>query len=144
MNAKINGVDSKMFILIEGYAGTPSNLYGSNKQHSKSIIDINEIDYDILELDCEGSEIEILNNLIKKPRHIIVEMHPIYRKININDFLSGMSLKGYELVKVYTVNGNEVPNEEIYRYFTSDTIVQIKERKIPYGDGLLVLNFRQR
>ena len=49
-------------------------VYGSRK--SKLQIDADSLpDCDLLELDCEGAEIQILKNLTKLPRIIIVETH---------------------------------------------------------------------
>ena len=85
-NARLNEADFSKFILIEGFVGKPTNVYGSENQKSTNTVDINKFDFDVLELDCEGSEIEILEELTARPRHIIVEMHPVYRGIDIVDF----------------------------------------------------------
>lgn len=140
-NAKLNGIDLFKFQLIEGYAGNPNNIYGEHNQYSSKMIDINQFKFDVLELDCEGSEIEILSSLKIKPRHIIVEMHPMYRDVNIDDFLDNIKKKGYSLGKIYTVNGELIQNSEINNYFTSEFIQMMLDQKVNYGDGLLVLNF---
>jgi hypothetical protein len=99
------------------------------------------MDFDILELDCEGSEIEILQDLTARPRHIIVEMHPMYHDIDIVDFLEMMKSKGYILANIYTVNGDVVISEEIQMFFEYEKIQQMINFKLDWGDGLLVLNF---
>lgn len=88
-NAKLNNIDFSRFELIEGYAGNPTNVYGEYNQQSTEFIDINKLKFDVLELDCEGSEIEILHDLSIHPRHIIVEMHPMFRNIDISNFWKG-------------------------------------------------------
>jgi hypothetical protein len=140
-NARLNELDFSKFKLIEGFVGNPTNIYGSDNQITTKIIDINHMDFDILELDCEGSEIEILQNLTARPRHIVVEMHPMYRDIDIVDFLEMMKSKGYILANIYTVNGDVVISEEIQMFFEYEKIQQMINFKLDWGDGLLVLNF---
>jgi cellulose biosynthesis protein BcsQ len=143
-NAKLNGINFSMFELIEGYTGNPIHVYGEHGQHSKKMIDINNKDFDVLELDCEGSEIEILRDLLVRPRHIIVEMHPMNREININKFLEQMKNKGYKLGKIFTVNGDSVIINNLDNYFSTEFIDKMKNNEISWGDGLLVLNFTLR
>jgi hypothetical protein len=140
-NARLNEADFSKFILIEGFVGKPTNVYGSENQKSTNTVDINKLDFDVLELDCEGSEIEILEELTARPRHIIVEMHPVYRGIDIVDFLEMMKSKGYILADIYTVNGDVVIFEEIQMFFEYEKIQQMIDFKLDWGDGLLVLNF---
>lgn len=140
-NTKLNGIDSSKFELIEGYAGNPTNIYGQHNLQSTRIIDINKMKFDILELDCEGSEIEILRGLYVRPRHIIVEMHPMYRDLNINIFLDEMQSKDYILEKIYTVNGDLVSYDNLDKYFRSEFIEKMVKNDLEWGDGLLILNF---
>jgi hypothetical protein len=140
-NARLNEVDFSRFKLIEGFVGNPTNIYGTDNQKTTKNIDINQMDFDILELDCEGSEIEILQDLTARPRHIIVEMHPMYRDIDIVDFLEMMNSKRYMLANIYTVNGDVVIPEEIKMFFEYEKIQRMIDFKLPWGDGLLVLNF---
>jgi hypothetical protein len=92
-------------------------------------------------LDCEGSEIEILLDLTARPRHIIVEMHPMYRDIDIIDFLEMMKSKGYILACIYTANGDVLISESIQVFFEYEKIQQMIDFNLDWGDGLLVLNF---
>jgi hypothetical protein len=140
-NAKLNGVESSKFTLIEGYVGDPYNIYGKKNEQSTKKIDINEFKFDVLELDCEGSEIEILSNLIVRPRHIIVEMHPMYRDIDIDDFLQSMNNKGYKIANIYTTYGDIICLENINKYFEKEKIKQMKKLEMDLGDEILVLNF---
>lgn len=139
-NARLNGIDVLKYNLILGYAGIPTNVYRRNQNNIGNFIDINMLDIDILELDCEGSEIEILTGLTARPRHIIVEMHPMFRDIDIDDFLSMMKSKGYILTKTFTVNGDLVSNNDISRFFSKEIIDSMKKKKLDWADGLLVLN----
>lgn len=140
-NARLNGIDFSKFELIAGYAGKPTNIYGNQNQQSTNFIDINKMKFDVLELDCEGSEIEILRDLSVRPRHIIVEMHPSARDINISIFLLEMKSKCYKLEKIYTVNGELVFRKHMDVYFRNEHIEKMVNQDIKWGDGLLVLNF---
>jgi hypothetical protein len=54
---------------------------------------INTLDFSVLKSDCERPEIEILNSLIARPKNIIIEMHPIFKNIDSNEFLDSMEIK---------------------------------------------------
>jgi hypothetical protein len=140
-NAKLNGIDISKFKLIEGYAGNPDHVYGDRQQQSARMIDINFLHFDVLELDCEGSEIEVLHDMTVRPRHIIVEMHPHYRDINIITFLEEMENKGYKLGKIFTVYGESININSLESYFRPEFIEKMKNNELRYGDGLLILNF---
>lgn len=64
---------------------------------------------DILQLDCEGAEVRILEELEIRPRAIVVETHGKYGapKIAVEDALSNL---GYEIVDI----GSENPDAGIY------------------------------
>lgn len=141
-NANLNGIDSTMYELIEGFVGNPDNVYGKLTQHSSRFIDINQMNFSVLELDCEGSEVEIIRDLTVKPRNIIVELHPMYRSIDIDEFLDSMRIKGYKLYKAYTVNGDQVMFKNIKNHFKIPFINLMKDFKMDWGDGLIVFNFK--
>ena len=54
---------------------------------------------DILELDCEGSELDILQNLQIRPRVIIVESHGMYDS-TAQDVIDGLESLGYEVKSI--------------------------------------------
>ena len=143
MNAALNGVEENKYILINKFAGIPTNVYNSQSGNDVTMIDINELEFDVLELDCEGSEIEILESLKVNPRHIIVEMHPMFRKIDLDKFLSMMETKNYELAFVYSVFGDEIDKDNIRSYFSDDHIISMMKYRVSWGDGLLVFNFNR-
>jgi len=53
-------------------------------------------DFDLLEMDCEGSELDILNNLIQRPRVIILEVHP--PEVSVKKVESTLDEYNYEIV----------------------------------------------
>jgi hypothetical protein len=121
-NARLNGVDLSKFKLIEGYVGNPTNIYGSENQKTTKLIEINHMDFDILELDCEGSEVEILKDLTARPRHIIVEMHPNLRDLDFNSLVSHVcNTLGYSIASIYNVGGKSISLNS-YQYYFSDIV----------------------
>lgn len=140
-NAKLNKINSAKYKLINGYGGTTdSHIYGAENKISKEFIDINKIKFDVLELDCEGAELNILSNLTAKPRHIIVETHPSLVSIDYNEFSNLMTSKGYFLNFAYTVFGQKVPFKNIPSYFSQERISVLRQG-IDWGNNLLVLTF---
>jgi hypothetical protein len=55
--------------------GPALGVYGDSGE-AMSISPADLPDVDVLEMDCEGAEVEILSNLSLRPRVIIVEVHP--------------------------------------------------------------------
>lgn len=53
-------------------------------------------DFDVLEMDCEGAELKILNELTQQPRVIIVEVHP--PEVAEKDVRSILQELNYEIV----------------------------------------------
>jgi|GEM_PF-1776495 len=70
---KLNGVENKVDVR-HAIVGPHISLMGGGEEGEN--IQPSELpECDVLELDCEGSEIEILNNLHHHPRAIFVESH---------------------------------------------------------------------
>lgn len=117
-NIKINNLNQNKFEIINAYAGNiVFNSYGTS---SKEIIDINDFDFDVLEMDCEGSELSILQSLYKNPKYIIVELHPWlfdhhYR--DFDNFLHYMMSKGYQYHFSYGQNGDYLDISYARKYY---------------------------
>lgn len=74
--AKKNGVGVGLKI-CHGLVGPPIGVY--HEDYSAPSVSLDELeDIDVLELDCEGSEKHIIQNLKFLPRYIIVESHGVY------------------------------------------------------------------
>lgn len=74
--AQLNGVEDRIKV-HHAIVGTAINLRGKARgadQVSPSKLP----DCDILELDCEGTEVEILDRLDIRPRRLLVETHGMY------------------------------------------------------------------
>lgn len=140
-NAKLNYVSDEQYKIIEGFAGNSKGVYGDKSQISKRMVDINEYDVDVLELDCEGSEIELLENLKIHPKYIIVEMHPTKIVINIQEVLRNLKNKGYVLVEAKNVAGANIELGKLNEFFDSKNVIKKIEGKQSSGEILPVLLF---
>jgi hypothetical protein len=106
-NIDLNNIDSKMYEILNAFAG--KEVFESYGESSNNNIDINNYDYDVLEMDCEGSELSILSSLSKRPRNIIVELHPRHFSQEYKDFdvfVALMETKGYKYQFAYGHNGD--------------------------------------
>ncbi len=56
--------------------GPHIDVYGGDFANADSVAPDEIPDCDVMELDCEGSEVEILRSMTIRPRAIIVEIHP--------------------------------------------------------------------
>ena len=74
-----NSVDERVTV-EDAIVAKDVHVYGAPKsEKSTQLVAPEELPRcDVLELDCEGAEIEILNNLVFLPRVILVETHGIY------------------------------------------------------------------
>jgi len=88
--------------------GEPRNVYGGEHENAP-IKTPTELDYcDVLELDCEGSEVDILPDMSIRPRVVIVEIHPMNfdePEDYINDILEGL---GYQIKWKFGHDGIEI------------------------------------
>lgn len=119
-NINLNNIDHSRFEILNGFAG--SEVYGVYGKRSENNININEFEFDILELDCEGSELSILSNLKKRPRNIIVELHPIYFEEMYKDFDNFLMLMeeiGYTYQFAYGHNGDYLDAIHAREYYNS-------------------------
>jgi len=102
-----------------GIVGKEHFTYGG-KQTPESIPVSNIQDCDVLELDCEGSEISILENLEISPRVIILEIHPHRFDKPPERVLELIDKLGYEIVAKRGHIGRELNNEEFKQLIDFD------------------------
>jgi len=77
--------------------GHEINVFGGDSSMAKSISPDELPDCDVLELDCEGSEIDILYNMDISPRVIIMEIHPWQFSDDFDVIMKYLSDIGYEI-----------------------------------------------
>lgn len=117
-NINFNDIDKSKYLIVNGYAG--KKVFGSYGKPTENSIDINEFDFNILEMDCEGSELSILSSLTKTPNHIIVEVHPYHYPDNFSNFdifIEFMKSKGYHYECSFGHNGDWLSFEDAGNYY---------------------------
>lgn len=122
-NILLNNVEESKYQIIHGYAG--NEIFDSPGEILTKKNDINLFEFDVLELDCEGCELAILSKLAKKPRNIIVELHPNYFSEEfkqLDDILNLLETKGYEYLFSYGHAGDFLRIEQAKVFYQSDTI----------------------
>jgi len=92
--------------------GEAAVLYGeiSNKSSFKNPSDLKNCD--VLEMDCEGSELEIITKMTIRPRVIIVEVHPWYYPKNSNGILQILDDLSYSIEYCSTHDGTIISVSE--------------------------------
>ena len=84
--------------LNHAVVGPNIRVYGDTG--NADFVDPSELpECDVLELDCEGSEVDILQNLQIRPRVIIVESHGMYDSSSL-DVIDGLEGLGYEIKSI--------------------------------------------
>jgi len=91
---KVN--DCSSFKLVQGLFYVEKNIYGSSSK--AQYLEADAIpECDVLELDCEGAEIPILQDLDFKPRNIVVESHEGFEAPK-DKVVSILGDQGYEIL----------------------------------------------
>jgi len=67
---------------------------------------------DILELDCEGSEYQIISEMNITPNIVIVELHPNLLDVDVEQFTSLLKESGYEIVDIFGHEGIPLSEKE--------------------------------
>jgi hypothetical protein len=108
--AQINHVDD-MVQVVEAIVGEATTLY-QGMADNVQLIDPAELpDFDVVEMDCEGSELGILRDLEIRPRVLIVELHPgLYDGPNEKP-LTLIEEMGYEIAYFTTQLGDRMSPE---------------------------------
>jgi SAM-dependent methyltransferase len=118
-NVELNNIEYSRFEILNAVAGEIKESWGSE---SLLNININDYDFDVLELDCEGSELSIIQSLEKTPRNIIVELHPghfpdEYKEFDV--FIDLMKIKNYEYMFAYGHSGDYLDIHSAKNYYNS-------------------------
>lgn len=93
--------------------GQPRNVYGGDYASApiKSPQDLD--DCDVLELDCEGSEIDILPGMNILPRVVIVEIHPMNFDESEDAILHILEDRGYAIKWKFGHDGTEINEKQL-------------------------------
>ncbi len=89
-------------------------VYKSKADRIEEVVPVEELEEcDVLELDCEGSEYEIIKNINFKPRALIVEVHPWLFEKSIEDFFDLLDKKGFKIVDRFGHDGVRVDQRNL-------------------------------
>lgn len=104
---ELNDVEDRVFV-EHAIVGSAVSLY--TPPGDADVVDAGELpDCDVLEMDCEGAELEILRDLEQRPRTIIVETHACFGAPE-TDVHMELDRLGYEVVD----RGEEVPEKGVF------------------------------
>lgn len=92
--------------------GTARDVYGGDSATADTIHPSELPECDVLELDCEGSEIDILLESTIQPRVIIAELHPWEYQETPDDLLEILSEQGYEINHHFGHDGTPLSQKE--------------------------------
>jgi hypothetical protein len=144
INIGLNTFDKSTYNIINGFVG--NSVYDSWGNPSRKQIDINDFEFDILEMDCEGSELSILEGLNKIPKYIIVELHPNFFDVKYQDFnalIEFMDSKGFKYYFAYGHNGDQLTYEDAGKFYNINNDLDL-ERVNNYYFGVtpIVVTFK--
>ena len=106
---RLNGVEDRCSI-YHALVGEDIHVHGPMKGASK-IPPSNIPNCDVLELDCEGAEYSILQNLKIEPRVIVVEVHtPTIPRDSVTEELKN---KNYEIIERTDHAGEKVDQDHV-------------------------------
>jgi hypothetical protein len=118
---------SKNITVHHAFIGDNIDIYGGNSEDALQLKIKDILDFDVLELDCEGSEYSILMQLNKielnLPRHIFVEYHPV-KFVDYNNFFSS-SLDLYDAIEYIDLQGQVIGLHQL--------IDNLKNGKVSFG-----------
>jgi hypothetical protein len=108
---EVNDVDDVVRIK-EAIVGEPTDLYQGMADDAEVIDPADLPACDVLEMDCEGSELGILRGLQIRPRVLIIELHPTMFGAPNMAPVELIEEMGYEMVYWSTQRGREMPKAE--------------------------------
>lgn len=109
---EINNVKTNI-ILNKAIVGEPINVYGDGSEITEVINPEILDDCDVLELDCGGSEMYILEKMKIRPRKMIIEIHPwlFSNGKKYTDLLKLISSYGYTIIHKYGHDGKVIESD---------------------------------
>lgn len=102
------------WVVHQAAVGPAHELYGYETPTSVDQVETTDLpDCDVLELDCEGSELSILQELGIRPRVIIVEIHPYKGDFEPTAVLDELDRLEYHIERRYTHQGAELTQAQL-------------------------------
>lgn len=110
---ELNDVGSQVDIR-NALVGPDIAVYSSEDNESHRGVSPEELPKcDVLEMDCEGAELEVVRNLNIRPNTIIMEVHP-QRYDRAPEAIDELSNIGYNIVRYRTNEGEPLCEDEFY------------------------------
>jgi len=109
--AELNHVHGVVDI-VEAIVGKANTLYQGMADEAEVVDPADLPAFDVLEMDCEGSELGILERLNIRPRVIIVELHPSMYDGPNDAPLQEIDRMGYEIASCSTCLGEHLSEQE--------------------------------
>jgi len=112
----MNGVEDRCEV-HHAVVGRDIDVYGGTVATATEIDPLDLSDCDVLELDCEGSEIDILERIENPPNTLIIEIHPWNFQKDPEYLFELLNNNGYEIQSRYGHDGVVLSDgefEELY------------------------------
>lgn len=110
----LNDVPTDWSVHEQAVGSQVFELYGDGSISATNHIGIASLpECDVLELDCEGSELSVIQGLSIRPRALIVEIHPHKGEFSATAVLDELEQMGYRIVRRYTHLGAELTHSEL-------------------------------
>lgn len=104
---------SQICTIHHAVVGPRIDVYGGDFAAATHVAPDEIFNCDVLELDCEGSEVAILSSMTIRPRVIIVEIHPFLFPEEPTWVLHRLNELGYRIVYRSGHDGIEITDEDL-------------------------------
>lgn len=111
---ELNGV-SEWCRVMHQIVGQPHNVYAGGIDQSKLQHPSRMSNCDVLELDCEGSELEIIQEMEIRPRVLLIELHPWAWDQRPEAIVDELKSKGYNIDYKADHDGTPLESEDFQR-----------------------------
>lgn len=114
--AKFNDIED-ICTIRHGLVGDDTVIWGGEKPDDPVISPTDLPECDVFEMDCQGAEYDILEEMEIQPRAMIIELHPkIYEK-PLGELRDLMEEQGYEITHSFDHDGVAVPEGDFERMY---------------------------
>lgn len=115
----VNDVDDVVSV-EEAIIGEPTKLYRGMADGAEAIDPADLPACDVLEMDCEGSELGILSKMLIRPRVLIIELHPKMYDAPNAEPVELIEEMGYEMTYWSTQAGERMSEAEFMDRLAND------------------------
>lgn len=122
-----NGIENRCEI-VHAVVGEERDVYGGDVTGADRVSPEGLPRCDVLELDCEGSEVDILRHLEIEPRVLIVELHPYNFSESPSEVMDLLAEKNYDVERYLSHDGGALSRDEF------STLLEHSDRR---GDELV-------